>query len=696
MHPPADGGEPTMSKLFRRANSGFRAVRYALALAACVVFSADSANSDDELPVLEQRAIQEAVDAVAPFVVRLEVFGDSGAEGLSYDRGPTSGLLLGDEGYLITSQFGIGDEGTNIVAVMPDGTRKSATRVATDYSRELVLLRVDGVDLQGAPVAAPKDELGVGQWAIALGRTLGTDHPNVSVGIVSALNRVWGKTVQTDAKVSPNNYGGPLVDIHGRVIGILTPMAHESAAEVAGVEWYDSGIGFAVPLEDVFAALPRLRTGTDLKSGVMGVYLESNDLYAPPLVSGARPGSPAYLAGLKAGDRIVSINGRPIANYAGMRFVLGPLYGGDTIQIEYLRGEERLSAEMRLVAEMPPVARAYLGILTERTAASEKQADDDSSNGDGSENEEQEREKQAGVLVWHVFAGSPAELAGMQAGDRVTSIDGNPIENRRELRKALASHLAGEKIAVRLLRGDGEISLDAVLTEFPNDVPGQIPTRTAAGELPAERPPLGVIEQDNPLLPEQKVLLYVPENYDPRAAYGVIVHIHAPGEYDKDAIAARWKSYCDERGWLLFAPVLGDKDRWQPRDLDWIRQRLGLVGAMYSIDADRIVAHGEAGGGSLAYLWGFDNRARLSGVSVVDAAIPIGVEIPDGESIASVQFFITSHADGTEAERIAEDARILKEKMFPVVERNPPGRVGPLEDAPFGELQRWMDAVDRL
>ena len=75
-------------------------------------------------------------------------------------------------------------------------------------------------------------------------------QPNVSVGIVSALDRIWGKAIQTDAKISPNNYGGPLVDIAGRVLGVLVPMSPDGSGEVAGVEWYDSGIGFAVPLED--------------------------------------------------------------------------------------------------------------------------------------------------------------------------------------------------------------------------------------------------------------------------------------------------------------------------------------------------------------------------------------------------------------------------------------------------------------
>ena len=98
------------------------------------------------------------------------------------------------------------------------------------------------------PELVPVDEIRVGQWAIAVGRSFRADRPNISVGIVSALGRMFGKVIQTDADVSTANYGGPLVDIRGRVYGVVVPMAPQATSEVAGAEWYDSGIGFAVPL----------------------------------------------------------------------------------------------------------------------------------------------------------------------------------------------------------------------------------------------------------------------------------------------------------------------------------------------------------------------------------------------------------------------------------------------------------------
>ena len=123
----------------------------------------------------------------------------------------------------------------------------------------------------------------VGQWSIAVGRTYDQPGPNISVGVLSAMGRIGSTAIQTDAKISPANYGGPLVDIHGRVLGILVPLSPQrGGGEVAGAEWYDSGIGFAIPLVDVFEWLPKLKSGKDLHPGVMGITLspDGSTLYA--------------------------------------------------------------------------------------------------------------------------------------------------------------------------------------------------------------------------------------------------------------------------------------------------------------------------------------------------------------------------------------------------------------------------------
>ena len=121
---------------------------------------------------------------------------------------------------------------------------KPARLVATDHNRMISLLKIDAAKPLPVAEVAPLAEMRVGQWTIAVGRTFEGQQPNLAVGMLSATNRVWGKAIQTDAAVSPNNYGGPMVDLQGRVMGVLVPLSSNDVSEVAGVEWYDSGIGF--------------------------------------------------------------------------------------------------------------------------------------------------------------------------------------------------------------------------------------------------------------------------------------------------------------------------------------------------------------------------------------------------------------------------------------------------------------------
>ena len=98
--------------------------------------------------------------------------------------------------------------------------------LSRDQSRMLVLLKIAAPTPLPVPEAAPADQVTVGQWAIAVGRALSAEQPNMSVGIVSAKQRIFGKAIQTDAKISPSNYGGPLVDLQ-------RPSARDPGADVS-------------------------------------------------------------------------------------------------------------------------------------------------------------------------------------------------------------------------------------------------------------------------------------------------------------------------------------------------------------------------------------------------------------------------------------------------------------------------------
>src|SRR6185503_21279487 len=128
-----------------------------------------------------------------------------------------TGVVVDPGGYIITSAYNfLNNPPTILVRVAGHaGEPLVATRVATDKSRMLTLIKVETKGLP-MPAYVPKKDIKEGQFAIALGRALDVKmdkSPAVSVGVISAMGRIWGKCLQTDAKISPINYGGPIVDI---------------------------------------------------------------------------------------------------------------------------------------------------------------------------------------------------------------------------------------------------------------------------------------------------------------------------------------------------------------------------------------------------------------------------------------------------------------------------------------------------
>src|SRR5262249_42571747 len=149
---------------------------------------------------------------------------------------------------------------------------------------------------------------------------------------------------QTDAKVSPTNYGGPLIDLEGQGMGILVPASPHAEGETAGIEWDDSGIGFGIPLGDVLAALPRLKQRQDLKKRVPGIQAKGQDRYGTlPEIAAVAPGSTAAKAGFKPGDIVKEIDGKPVLNMAQVLHRLGTKYEGDTVAVKLLRGKEEIN-----------------------------------------------------------------------------------------------------------------------------------------------------------------------------------------------------------------------------------------------------------------------------------------------------------------------------------------------------------------
>ena len=300
-----------------------------------------------QIPDRFSETIQRAINAVSPSVVSLQPVGRIETTGESVLPEISTGVFVSADGHIITSSFGFDPAPPSIIVRLNDGSIHSGKMVALDKIRKLALLKITLDSPAPLPEFALRKEWKVGQWTIACGRVFppnkeGVSAINATAGILSAVNRVWGVAVQTDAAISPNNYGGPLLDIYGRVIGIIAPLSPQSDSADAGVDWYDSGIGFAIPWEDVQAILPKLSKGENIIPGFVGFATEiPNPSIAEPILLDPPKDSPAQKAGFKKGDRIVSVDGIPIERFAQFKQAISRKMAGDVIEVVVQRKEKK-------------------------------------------------------------------------------------------------------------------------------------------------------------------------------------------------------------------------------------------------------------------------------------------------------------------------------------------------------------------
>ena len=632
-----------------------------------------------DLNELEEQAMRNAVVRVAPSVVRIQTVGGVDRVGeVQLGRGPSTGLVVSAEGHIISSAFNFARKPTAIFVHAADGTRLAAKLVATDHSRSLVLLKVDLPEDGGkleVPAEVPLSEIRVGAWAIAAGRTLGEDEPNISVGIISATGRIWSKAVQTDAKVSPANYGGPLLDIRGRVIGVLVPLSPQATHELAGAEWYDSGIGFAVPLEDIKKVLPRLIAGEDLYRGLLGISLKGKDQFgALPVIAATQPKSPAHEAGLKTGDRILKANGIPVVNQAQFMHIVGPLYAGEKVKLVVLRDKKEIEAEVELTDKLEPYAHPFLGILLRRD----------------------EGEK-PGVVVRHVFAESPAEAAGIEPGDRITQVGDKKVKSRDEIYGVLAGYGPENEVRIKWTRDEEDKGFVATLAKLPETIAEELPPARTARDMPKdlERPQVGRFEVKLPEF-KNKCVAYVPENYDPEASYGVVVWLHAPGRFNEKRLLERWKEHCDKSDLILLAPQASDRTKWSSGEVEFVVRALIEIRKSYSVDNTRVVAHGYQGGGAMAFLVGSSRMSQVHGIAAVDAAIPRTIKPQPLNPLARAAIYMAYEDKGPTTSRIKNLIQELRKLNYPVTERALGAETRYLNSGEISELVRWIDALDRI
>ncbi|MCA9215144.1 MAG: PDZ domain-containing protein [Planctomycetales bacterium] len=620
----------------------------------------------------EEAAMRAAVDLVAPSVVRIETF--ASVERLSQvaGTGPTTGLIVSDKGYVLSSAFNFAAKPESILVTLHTGERIPASIHARDKNRQLVLLKLELPEGDKAqlpvPAILPKNEVRAGQWAIAVGRTLDRDHPNMSVGIISATDRIWGKAVQTDAKISPNNYGGPLIDLDGRVMGILVPLSPQGGSEFAGVEWYDSGIGFATPLDDVMQRLDSLIEGNDLKPGLMGINLKGNDLFGSAAeIAVCRQRTPAYNAGIRKGDTIVRLDDHPIARQSQLKHALGPLYAGDEINIVVKRGDDELPFQVTLTDEIAPFAHPFVGILPQRDVEA--------------------------CVIRYVYPDSPAEKSGLQPGDTIKRIDDVEVQSADQLRELVTALEEKQAVKLTIDRDGSESTIDLTLSELPSDIPTELPPAFEV-ERDAPQTETGIVEIK---LPEEGGTCFalVPNNYDPRVPHSLLVDIPEPDKFDKEKFTESWSEQAKTHGLIVLAPQPTDNRAWLPTEVDFIRKTIEAAKDRYTIDENRVVLSGSKTGASMALLTCGRHRDIVRGLAVVDNAMRLaGNYLSDPTNRLAVYVALSEESKGRQDAE--ESIKLLQEQRHPVTKIDLGKESRVLNDAERSDLCRWIDSLDRI
>ncbi len=643
-----------------------------------LLLPASRAVAAEDLDALEQKALADAVDRVAPSVVRIETVGGlERVDKVLFGAGPTTGLVVDSSGYILSSAFNFVNKPASILVRFPDGSRKPAKLVARDHNCQVVLLKIEPDRPMQVPEIAPLAGMRVGQWCVAVGRTFEEQRPNMAVGILSAVGRVGGKALQTDAPTSPNNYGGPLVDVRGRVMGVIVPLSPQAVSEIAGIEWYDSGIGFAIPLESLKAVLPRLKKGQDLYSGVAGVYMQSKNLLTgDTVIASVRPNSPAAKARFKGGDRIVEIGGHEVSRMGEVKQEISRHYAGDRVHFVVLRGDKRIEADLVLVSRLEAYQHGFLGILPMR-------------GGD-----------EPGAVVRYVYPGSPAAEAKIVPGDVIVSAAGEELEDRDDLHAAISGLEPGMSVELGVSHNkDKPRKLTVRLVELPTDLPpadlpvarpGAEQTAKAKGKsqnIKAGRIELSAADFKN------AAWAYVPEHYDPAVPHGVVIWLHGHAIPQEKAIMALWKPLCDKYDLLLVVPRAADNN-WQADEAGFVEKLVGQLKTGYTIDPARVAVFGRDSGASLALLLAYRNRDLFRAAAVIDAGTILPPPEIDPDHRLAV--YLGTVKSSQQAPLIKATLARLAAAKVPVTQKDLGDSARDLTAAETAELTRWIDMLDRI
>ncbi|HBE9078430.1 MULTISPECIES: serine endoprotease DegQ [Serratia] len=364
-------------------------------------------------------------------------------------EGLGSGVIIdAAKGYILTNNHVI-NNADKISVQLNDGREYDAKLIGRDEQSDIALLQVSDVKNLTAVKIADSDKLRVGDFAVAVGNPFGLGQTATS-GIISALGRSGlsleglENFIQTDASINRGNSGGALVNLNGELIGINTAILAPGGGNI--------GIGFAIPSNMAQSLSKQLIEFGEVKRGLLGIKGSemtadmakafNTDAQRGAFVSEVMPKSAAAKAGIKAGDILVSLDGKPISSFAELRAKVGTTAPGTTVKIGLLREGKPMDVAVTLdnsesvSTNAETLSPALQGASLTNGALP---------NGD------------KGVKIDKVDKGTPAAQFGLQKGDVIIGVNRQRVENINALRKLLEAKPA--VMALNIVRGDENIYL---------------------------------------------------------------------------------------------------------------------------------------------------------------------------------------------------------------------------------------------
>src|SRR5216683_898432 len=313
--------------------------------------AASSPVADDFLLDAYSRAVTSTVERVSPSVVNIEVHQAAGRTRSGEPRerrGGGSGFVFTPDGLILTNSHVVHDA-TRIEVTLADGRRAPAHTIGDDPATDLAVIRIDISGLQAVPLG-DSQQLQPGQMAIAIGNPYGFQS-TVTAGVISALGRslrsysgrLIEDVIQTDAALNPGNSGGPLVESRGQVIGVNT-------ATILPAQ----GICFAIGINTAKFVASRLLRDGRIRRSYIGVSAQTVPIHrrvvrfyglereTGVVVVGIEDRSPARTAGLREGDVIVALDGKPVAGVDDLHRLLTDAQVGTRCAVTVIRHTERL------------------------------------------------------------------------------------------------------------------------------------------------------------------------------------------------------------------------------------------------------------------------------------------------------------------------------------------------------------------